>query len=566
MALLCPILSMSQNPISFKWCTNCPVGENTSNIDSSYIYGDLTQYQSSDVTSDFGARYPSPRFDWHKGVDYRPHGCHGMDGCRGTSVVAIQGGTVNRIYAAHGMKMIAIEGDDGEHYGYGHIFNSRFIGQNSTHRHINEGKFFIKHLEEDAEVFAIVDLTNDVAFGPVEGTVTIDVGNNQRSIRVLQNVDPNQDIAPMGGSCCSFYRGQGAENDALPVHLHLYQFRNINAINLVSEAYETNCMNPLHNIVHESPQIEVKWQTQGQSTWSEPVINSDGTKSTNFRVRPLMLNVTNPAGQTISETGRSNRYGNVVSNMNSVAIEIKKSTDSSFRPYYGKDYLGIINLGGTSETRLYPHILTNDNRFGQWGRQGINAFAYDDHNGYPYDDYYFADFYTRIHKDSIILFSDSPKNTRYNDGRYKLKPTVTNVRDELFTTTAINFTIDNFMPFITEINVELNNDFIYGEKRDQCEGADNTLNDGFLTRHPEIGHAQQTFGAISQLVVKIETSEPMSQMTFQIAHFVLQFPVVAMNATNQDSTEWEASFSHTNLRQLEQCAHLIFKHAIIMEY
>jgi hypothetical protein len=121
--------------------------------------------------------------------------------------------------------------------------------------------------------------------------------------------------------------------------------------------------------------------------------------------------------------------------------------------------------------------------------------------------------------------------------------------------TNVQFTFDNFMPFVTKMNVELNDDLLYAERRDQCEGADNTLNDGYITRHPEIAYIEQTIGASSQLTVKIETSEQMTQMTFQIAHAVLQFLVVTMNATNQDSTNWEASLSDSNLRQLEgQCA------------
>lgn len=88
-ALLCPMLSTAQNTVAYRPCTNCPTGENTSDIDTTYTYGALTPYESKDVTSDFGARYPSPKYDWHKGIDYRPQGCLGMDGCRGTSVVSI---------------------------------------------------------------------------------------------------------------------------------------------------------------------------------------------------------------------------------------------------------------------------------------------------------------------------------------------------------------------------------------------------------------------------------------------------------------------------------------------
>jgi hypothetical protein len=106
--------------------------------------------------------------------------------------------------------------------------------------------------------------------------------------------------------------------------------------------------------------------------------------------------------------------------------------------------------------------------------------------------------------------------------------------------TNVQFTFDNFMPFVTKMNVELNDDLLYAERRDQCEGADNTLNDGYITRHPEIAYIEQTIGASSQLTVKIETSEQMTQMTFQIACCTT---IPCGNSTNQDSTNWEASLS-----------------------
>ena len=149
LALLWSIVAQIQTTLHYRLCNNCPTGENKSNINTTYTYDTLTPYSSAGVTSDFGARYRKPKYDWHKGVDYKPHGCNPGDGCRGTAVVTIGAGNVNRIYAEHGMKMIAIAGTNGNNYGYGHIFNSRFIGTGSSCNHINEGKFFLKAIDDE---------------------------------------------------------------------------------------------------------------------------------------------------------------------------------------------------------------------------------------------------------------------------------------------------------------------------------------------------------------------------------------------------------------------------------
>ena len=71
LAVLCSTVSISQNTLSYRLCDNCPTGENTSNITTTYTYGASTAYTSAGVTSDFGARYRRPGYDWHKGVDYK---------------------------------------------------------------------------------------------------------------------------------------------------------------------------------------------------------------------------------------------------------------------------------------------------------------------------------------------------------------------------------------------------------------------------------------------------------------------------------------------------------------
>lgn len=43
LALLCSLVSYSQATLQYRLCTNCPTGENASNINTVYNYGALTQ-------------------------------------------------------------------------------------------------------------------------------------------------------------------------------------------------------------------------------------------------------------------------------------------------------------------------------------------------------------------------------------------------------------------------------------------------------------------------------------------------------------------------------------------
>src|SRR5690606_20310668 len=104
-------------------------------------------------------------------------------------------------------------------------------------------------------------------------------------------------------------------------------------------------------------------------------------------------------------------------------------------------------LGANHETTIYPTDWNNRD-FGTWTQTGTYPYAHNDVNNQIYDDYFFADFYTRIHKDKHDAFTDIPSNARYNDGKYKLKPKVTNVREEQFTIAGTNITLDNFKPYI----------------------------------------------------------------------------------------------------------------------
>ena len=155
----------------------------------------------------------------------------------------------------------------------------------------------------------------------------------------------------------------------------------------------------------------------------------------------------------------SDGYTNVTMNADNVAILLQKANSNTFDEIIGPHYSSRISMGARDDSPITPWSSAVFNTrhkagFGSWTRTGIKPFAHNDVitpidlRNEPYDDYFFSDFYTRIHKNDHKKFSDTPINARYNDGAYKIKPTLTNVRDELFTIPAIDLTIDNFPPYL----------------------------------------------------------------------------------------------------------------------
>lgn len=237
-------------PVHYQLCDNCSSSEGGDDLETEYTYGQLLPYRSRDVTSDFGARYLG--YDWHKGVDYKPLQVAG--GGRGTAIIAAETGSVHTISANNGFKYIAIDGAN--NFGYGHIFNSR----NPSGTYLQSGAFVLKAMDTpNTEEYAIINLETGVAIAAVSGKVTLD-GTEYTVETEVEST--SQAIAPMGGSGGS--NGNFYDTDPFAVHLHLYQFRDIDASSLISEAHETNCMDPLAVVSHDQPDYDVKLRTQGR--------------------------------------------------------------------------------------------------------------------------------------------------------------------------------------------------------------------------------------------------------------------------------------------------------------
>ncbi len=492
----------------FRRCLNCSANENGDNITTIYNYGNIENYRDKDVTSDFGARYANG-YDWHKGVDYRPIEYQSTnDGGRGTSIIAIESGTVSFIKANGGFKYITINGIND--FGYAHIFCSKKVSVPGR-TYLQSGKFLISNLNPPySAMFAIINKELNIAFSSINdanATVTV----NGITYTVTDEIVDDDEIAPMGGSGgrTDIYH----ENDPLAVHLHLYQFRSMTDVtNPIHEPFETNCMNPLKVVSHTLPNFTPKIKTEGEN-FGTITLDYPGTSNQKIMIRALMNNMQNPiTNGAVSETNTSPRYNNGVSNVNKVEFLIKKSTSSSYETMRGSNYESVINLGGTSNSILYPTYMADEDRRGSFNRQGQAPFAYDDNLGYPYDDYYFPDFYTRISQFDVmgscpITFADLPVFARYNDGQYNLKARITNVRNNIYESAELNRNLDNFKPYISRTTVKLDNQIIYVGNWAPVNDSPNINNDARIKYYID---ETSNEGASGSLQIEVLTSEPIN--------------------------------------------------------
>ena len=131
----------------------------------------------------------------------------------------------------------------------------------------------------------------------------------------------------------------------------------------------------------------------------------------------------------------------------------------------------------------------------------------------PYDEFYFPDFITRIHKDDLTnetsptKLSHCPMSTRYNDGRYQIKARVTNIRNANTDSPANNLTIDNYKPFIRSVKVQANGQTLY-HRTWQCTAQCSNGEEGIYLQTQQISSCITRASILGNLYVAVEASEP----------------------------------------------------------
>jgi len=223
--------SYGQLLVEYRGCVDCNAQNHTDPF-TLFAY-DLatTAYQSSDVSSDFGARDAGAgHYDWHGGVDYSSEAGNDV----GDGIVAIEGGVINNLRIGNrGFKYITVNSINND-FGYAHIFTSREGTQKS-------GNFYITMIEDSDPVAYALTTEDCRALSTMSGLEVVDpiTGN---IITTTNNLLAGQTVGPIGTSSGS------SENSSLPSHLHLYTFDN-NNFSLSDE----NTKNPLELVQHDLP-------------------------------------------------------------------------------------------------------------------------------------------------------------------------------------------------------------------------------------------------------------------------------------------------------------------------
>ena len=111
-------------------------GEKQDPPGTAFEYGEIQNFLTEDVLSDYGVRNVSGRGSrFHQAIDYSSVLFGAGDNDKGDAIVAIQGGTVYSIWAQNNYKGIRIG-----NYEYTHIF----LSGSGNQQHQRSGKFVLK--------------------------------------------------------------------------------------------------------------------------------------------------------------------------------------------------------------------------------------------------------------------------------------------------------------------------------------------------------------------------------------------------------------------------------------
>ena len=224
-----------------------------------------------------------------------------------------------------------------------------------------------------------------------------------------------------------------------------------------------NIKDPLEFVQHDAPDFEVAfYRQQGTVADNYPLgvgLSYPGTNNSTLMVRARMPNAGNGAN-----------YNNSVMNIDRVDIEISEADENNFDHIQGLKFESKLYLGARIGTDRYPIRNTPQSNSsnqccmdytdiactdqdGDWGVTGMRAYAYTNR---PWDEFYYADFKTRIHQNHMMgttgTFAHCPTSARYPDGQYQARATVTDIRGGTHDSDPEGFNIDNFQPYIKEIN------------------------------------------------------------------------------------------------------------------
>ncbi|MGC3946371.1 MAG: PKD domain-containing protein [Chryseolinea sp.] len=486
-----PMLAFGQLSLRYKACVTC----NGS--------GTVQQMAAADVASDFGRRTGNYS-QWHIGVDFSPTGANSD---LGYPFMPIETGTVTTL-KGEGYKQVGITG--AHRFAYGHIFRNGTPGAAG----MSSGDFILMRMNAPHNsYYAIIYNAGTTVFavGLVNGTVTHPSVNGGNPIAVTNQItDANRPIAPIGNS--------GGDYEA---HIHLYNFQNdpvgddygSGYPGSYNATYFRNAKNPLQFLNHNRPTYTVSFQPGA--------LRYPGTQRSFFNVRAAM-----------NGAAGSGNYP-VVMDVDAVELFIKKKYEAFNNTQYYKGTVleSKIFYGGRLNTDRYPSNgfpahnsgqnaidIAKGDGVGSTTLTGISAFAY---SSQPYDEYYFSDFYSRIHKDdnyggTNARFASVSSDARYPDGEYNYFARVTTADNQVHDSQTQTLTLDNFKPYVQEVIVRKVNQsgpLVYRGFW-SWNGSQLTL---FKEKHADVN-------PVENIWIKVTMSEPMK---FSVANPVaINIPTV----------------------------------------
>lgn len=491
--------AISQDQVRYRRCLEgCTESATNDPLNGTFSYGLITSWEefgSIDVTSDFGMRRVAGGSKFHPGIDFSSEEFGYENEDRGDALLAIVDGTIGKIKVLPGNdRYISVNGNNGHHYCFYHIFN-HIVDLSTPEAYLKSGKFVLKRTKQNSAHWVIINLENCSVYSmpeTINNNYTVELTGLSPNIcpntifnNLSSSISQGDEIAPLGNSATD------------KVHLHLYRFKNTAGNYNTSPITTNNIGNPLLFVNHDQPSYSISTQTYDNSLNQINLIYP-GTQATKLKVRTTMNNA-------ILD---DERFTNVVLNIEKVYVGIKHQFASYPLTIEGRTHEAKICLGGRNDSNIYPESILN--AYGSWNQQGIDPFAYlENGNNQPYDDYYFTDFVSRVHSTDPNLTTYIPAQCKYRDGNYTMHTVCNSIRNINYSVQN-SFQIDNWMPYIENLEIFWGDTKIYDAKWDlklfDCIGFNKSIIE-----------AQLNFITIQNpLRIRVHCSEPMASIFLSI--------------------------------------------------
>ena len=476
-------------------------------------FGDTANFPTNMIADDFGPRkLDDDDYNWHGGIDYNS-GVGNAD--LGDLLLSLEAGIVSShsiMTGTNNVKTLAIEGSgaDGHNLRYGHVFTC----SNPVNGAVQIGGCRLQMMDSPNEglwAVVIMDNGNYSAIGPTQdampgsnSTVTFtDENNMSRTIDVTNVINSGDPIGALGTSC-NYY-----------AHLHLEILTQLtNNGTPVPPGNDLFAKDPLQLYDHPIPTYNIGFYHQDDVT-EGITINYPGNTEETIQVHVEL------DGQQNNDP--ANRY-DVVMNVDDVEILLKREGETDFNTIKGPNYESLFSHGGRiGVDRVNMELNISNVHVGNYDRTHMQPFAYANpaSGHHPRDDYYFADFVHRIHKDdemdgsSDMLIADCPSNARYNDGDYVIKTRVTDVEGGYVDSDETAFNLDNFQPYIESLAFTTVNGPVNYVRTWNCGSCGISLSPSPIVE-VEQSDWMNWLMVNPQLTLDVIASEPLEELTLDI--------------------------------------------------